>query len=168
MKIGCMNKNNNQVEYVYTSNRIKALPAPYGKEPYVQFEITEGTLLESYIWNGTQVVVDSGYIPPEPDYASLGAMAVKRAVEFGQELMIRFAGENVALGITQAGKTKEVADYLADVTRYLQTGSLYEVINEIDSLILAGIPSELSPYITQVRMEEFKSKVNNYLTQGQV
>lgn len=161
-----MNKNNNQVKYVYTSNRIKTLPAPYGKEPYVQFEIAEGVPLESYIWNGTQVVIDASYIAPEPDYAAIGAAVVKKAVDFGQDLMIKFAGENVALGITQAGKTKDVADYLADVTRYLQTGSLYEVMNEIDSLILAGIPIELSPFVTQSRMEEFKSKVSNYLAQG--
>jgi hypothetical protein len=88
---------------------------------------------------------------------------IKNAILFGTDLMEKFAAENVMMGITQAGKTKVVADYFADVIRYTQTGSLYEVINEVDRLINAGIPSELSPFVTEARLNDFKSKVITYL-----
>lgn len=91
-------------------------------------------------------------------------LIVKNAVDFGQELIIEFAGENVALGITQAGKTKQVADYLSDVTRYVQTGSLYEVISEIDRLISNGLSTDLEPYITLDRLNTFKQKIVDYLS----
>lgn len=85
------------------------------------------------------------------------------AKRFGDDLIITFATENILMGITQAGKTKAVSDYLADVTRYAQTGSLYEVVNEIDRLIALGIPSDLAPYVTTQRMTDFKQKVLGYL-----
>lgn len=89
---------------------------------------------------------------------------VNDSINFGQELLVDYAAENVALGITQAGKTKEVADYLSDLMRYAQTGSLYEVINEVDRLIAAGLPADLEPFITLNKMNEFKQKVIDYLT----
>jgi len=89
---------------------------------------------------------------------------VKAAIEFGNNLVVDFASENVLMGITQAGKTKEVADYLADLMRYAQTGSLYEVIAEIDRLIAAGLPTNLEPFITESRMNTFKQQVIDYLS----
>lgn len=89
---------------------------------------------------------------------------VKAAISFGQNLIVEFASENVLMGITQAGKTKLVADYLADVMRYAQSGSLYEVINEVDNKITNGIPQELSPFVTETRLLEFKQKVLDYLS----
>ena len=91
-------------------------------------------------------------------------IVVSNAIVFGQNLIVEFASENVLMGITQAGKTKDVADYLADLMRYAQTGSLYEVIAEVDRLIAAGLPANLEPFITQSRMESFKQKVVDYLT----
>jgi hypothetical protein len=77
--------------------------------------------------------------------------------------MVEFASENVMMGITQAGKTKEVANYLTDVARHIQTGSLYEVINEIDRLKIEGLPQDLSPFITETRLDRFKQKILDYL-----
>lgn len=91
-------------------------------------------------------------------------LRVKSAINFGQELILNFAAENVLMGITQAGKTKDVADYLADLTRYAQTGSLYEVINEIDRLQAAGLPVDLEPFITQTRLNNFKQQILDFLT----
>jgi hypothetical protein len=88
---------------------------------------------------------------------------VRNAINFGVDLIEVFATENILMGITQAGKTKAVSDYLSDVTRYAQTGSLYEVINEIDRLIALGIPLDLAPFVTVARMADFKQKVLNYL-----
>ena len=89
---------------------------------------------------------------------------VSNAIKFGQELIIDFASQNVLMGITQAGKTKDVADYLSNLMRYAQSGSLYEVINETNLLISQGLPSDLSPFITESRMNEFKQKVIDYLS----
>lgn len=89
---------------------------------------------------------------------------VSSAIEFGNSLIIDFASENVLMGITQAGKTKDVADYLADLMRYAQTGSLYEVINEVDRLIADGLPVDLEPFITEARMNTFRQQVVDYLS----
>lgn len=88
---------------------------------------------------------------------------IKKALEFGQQLLIEFAAQNVIMGITQQGKTKEVADYLEAVVRYLSTGSLYEVINEINRLQSLEIPPHLAPFITNQRLEEFKGKILSFL-----
>lgn len=89
---------------------------------------------------------------------------IRQALAFFDELMTEFAGENIALGITQAGKTKDVADYLADVLRYGQTGSLYEVIAECDRLINEGIPAGLSPFVTETRLNSVKALIVAYLS----
>jgi hypothetical protein len=88
---------------------------------------------------------------------------VSNAIAFGNDLIVRFAAENVLMGVTQAGKTKAVADYLVDVMRYAQTGSLYEVINEVSRLQSLGVPSGLSPFVTEQRLEQFKQKIITYL-----
>lgn len=88
---------------------------------------------------------------------------VRRAIEFFQESMIDFAGENVAMGITQAGLTKDVNDYLKNVALYGATGSLYEVVAEINTLISNGIPSEFSPFVTEDRMAVLRDRVLTYL-----
>lgn len=88
---------------------------------------------------------------------------IKNAVQFGQNLIIKFATENVLLGITQAGKTREVAMYLSSVQILLNGGSLYGALDEVDALINAGIPTELSPYVTEQRLLQYKDIIENYL-----
>jgi len=88
---------------------------------------------------------------------------ISNAMQFGNELMITFAAENVLMGITQLNKTKDVSDYLANVTRYIQTGSLHEVINEVNRLIANGLPEDLAPFITETRLLQFKQKILDYL-----
>lgn len=88
---------------------------------------------------------------------------VENAIAFFNEFMIRYAAENITLGITFYNKTKDVADYLKDVMRYGQSGSLYEVVNAIDTLIAAGVPVDLDPFITQTKLEDMKAEVNAYL-----
>ena len=90
---------------------------------------------------------------------------INSAITFANELMVKYAAQNVIMGITQANKTKDVADYLASVMRYAQSGSLYEVIAEIDRLIAAGIPANLDPFVNEARLLDFKAKVLEYLGQ---
>lgn len=167
MKIGVLNKLTNKTEYTYYYHRFKALGEPYNQSNYVQYEVID-PILEKYIWDEANqiVIVNPNYQTPTPNYTEIGKDRVRAAISYGLTLMIDFAGENVGMGITQAGKTKDVSDYLIDVTRYLQTGSMYEVMNEIDRLILAGIPVELSPFVTEARMNAFKAKIVAFLSGG--
>jgi hypothetical protein len=81
------------------------------------------------------------------------------AQNFGQGLKNSFASENIGMGITQAGKTKLVADLLRNVDYYLSSGSLYEAMFEIDRLVY---DSTFSPFITAARLLAFKNKIRRY------
>lgn len=86
------------------------------------------------------------------------------AMDFGKQLMVEFSAENVLLGITQAGKTKEVLVFLAEIKNAMDTGSLYTAMNEIDGLISNGLPQDLAPFITEQRLLGFKTKIQGYLS----
>lgn len=88
---------------------------------------------------------------------------VEKAIDFFNTMMVQYAAENITQGITYYGKTKDVADYLMNVMRYGQSGSLYEVVNEIDVLVAAGVPTDLSPFVTTTRLNQMKDEVNTYL-----
>lgn len=111
--------------------------------------------------NKTSAIL-SGYV--EGDVNQALQEIVRNAIDFFNGMMIKAAAENIAIGITQQGKTKEVADYLSDVMRYGQSGSLYEVINEIDSLIAATVPPSLSPFVNEERLLNFKQQILDYLS----
>lgn len=106
------------------------------------------------------VIENHNFLSPQQEVQII----VGNAISFGQQLIVEFASENVLMGITQAGKTRDVADYLSNLMRYAQSGSLYEVINEVDRLIAEGLPSSLEPFITETRMNSFKQKVVDYLS----
>lgn len=88
---------------------------------------------------------------------------VSASIDFFNKMMINCAAKNVLQGITQAGKTKEVADYFTEVIRYGQSGSLFEVINELDKKILEGVPIELSPFVTEEKLIYLKTQAANFL-----
>jgi hypothetical protein len=56
---------------------------------------------------------------------------ISPARQFGNEIIDRYAAENVLLGITQLGKTKEIRHKTKEITDCLKTGSLYDAIDEI-------------------------------------
>lgn len=101
--------------------------------------------------------------PDSYEITALYKAKIAEAMKFGHDLVIEFAAENILLGITQAGKTKAVADYLEDILRYVQSGSLYEVLHEIDRLMHEGLPAELAPFVTEARLLAFKNKILAYL-----
>lgn len=88
---------------------------------------------------------------------------IENAMTFGHDMMVEFATENVMMGITQAGKTRDVSTLLADVAVYLNTGSLYEVVAEIERIKANGISGDLAPFVTVARLDAFKLKITNYL-----
>lgn len=85
---------------------------------------------------------------------------VADAIAFGQKLLTEFAAENIALGITQAGKTKSVRMALADAQAALSTGSLYDAIAELKS-----IPEEVkdNTFLTDARLLSAINKIETYL-----
>jgi len=103
------------------------------------------------------------YTPPLENPLAPYEIIVQNAIEFFQEIMVTYAAENITMGITVLNKTKDVADYLQGVMRYGQSGSLYEVIHEIDTLKADGIPVELAPFVTDERLDAFKLKITNYI-----
>jgi len=99
----------------------------------------------------------------DPDPLSVVSVLIQNAKLFSTTLMNTFIQENVVMGITQAGKTKEVADFLQKLQFYLGSGSLYAARTEIINLVDGGIPENLSPFITEERMNDYKSKIEDYL-----
>lgn len=105
-----------------------------------------------------------GELTPTPDEQLVYVEnLVKNAIKFGQGLIINFAAKNVLEGITLAGKTREVATYLANIQVLLNSGSLYGAIDQINDLINEGVPSNLAPYVTEAKLEEYKALIEEYL-----
>lgn len=77
-----------------------------------------------------------------------------------------FIKENIMLGITQAGATREVADILKDIFYYLQAAPT-EAIVEIDRLLAKPISFRCSPkaqpFLSDARLTLFKTKIINGL-----
>jgi hypothetical protein len=86
--------------------------------------------------------------------------AVQGAMNFGQQLLVEFAVENVSMGITQDGMTKQVRQVMSEVMSAIQTGSLYDAIEEIDA-----IQNKDGKYITDERLAIYKQKIVDYLAQ---
>ena len=119
---------------------------------------TEGEqdTLISY-WDG---VTESQFSPTIRDVIQ---QRINDSSVFGRSLILDFMVENVELGITQADKTIPVADYLFNLQRYVESGSLYAAIAEIDRLLNAGVPSNLSPFVTVDRLNTYKAKINVFI-----
>lgn len=112
--------------------------------------------------NSHQAVYDAWYqstlpvVDPNAFYIEI----VNKAKAFSESMIIDAAAENIRLGITQAGKTKLIADTLKDLVYYLQSGSLYEAMIAIDTVV---VTPEMSPFITSSRLLVFKNKIRAYL-----
>ena len=80
---------------------------------------------------------------------------VNKAIYGANEIIKQFATENIMMGITQAGKTKLIADSMSSVMYYCQTGSLYEVLTALNAIT---ITQEMSPFLTEARKIEYIAK----------
>jgi hypothetical protein len=111
------------------------------------------------IYSGALVQLSA--IVPQPQPAQeMVEDSIRSAIEFGKDLVITFAAENVLLGITQAGMTNAVRGATAGAVSALQTGSLYDAIAEV-----RAIPAESkdATFITDPRMLGFINKIEEYL-----
>lgn len=91
--------------------------------------------------------------------------AIANAQQFASNLMQQFAAENVLLGITQAGKTGAVLDYLSDLLNCMVTGSLFQAIIVCDTIIndTSNTKTNTSPFVTNARITAYKNKIQDYL-----
>ena len=131
-----------------------------------KYDENKATIQQVDTFNLIEILRTTGgyevYTPPLEDPLSPYKDLINEAINYFKSMQVEFAAENITLGITQSGKTKEVSDYLKNVLRYGQTGSLYEVIGEIDLLIQSEIPADLQPFVTVDRLNAFKVKVSDF------
>lgn len=96
------------------------------------------------------------YFPiPQQQYNMCLAIVVKAQTTWAA-MVQQFAAENIAMGITQAGKTGLIGLALQEVNTYGATGSLwqaYEALNRIQ------ITSEMSPFLTANRVQWMRNQM---------
>jgi len=89
-------------------------------------------------------------------YIIIGATKVAKARVAFDDLLNKFAGENVVAGVTAAGKTKILSDAFSEVARYGSQGSLWEAYVAIEKI---KITPEMAPYFTETRKQEMKNQI---------
>lgn len=91
--------------------------------------------------------------------------AIQAAIIFGQQIMVQYSAQNVAAGITQAGQTEAVASYLSQMITYLNTGSLYAAITQINVYIAdtSSTKQGLSPFVTNDILYTYLNLIQAYL-----
>jgi len=94
------------------------------REDYCTYVSTHQSTYDTWFANSIQV---------ENSIKAVQTM-IGQAREFGTKVILEYAAENVLLGITQAGKTKQVQDALIKVVFALLTGSLYLACTEIKAI----------------------------------
>lgn len=94
------------------------------------------------------------------DMEAIVKAKVNKAINGSNEIIKQFATENILMGITQAGKTKLIADTMSSVMYYCQTGSLYEVLTALNAI---NITPEMSPFLTTARRDEYITKFTSLL-----
>jgi hypothetical protein len=171
MKIAIVNRNTLGIESTYedVAPAQQKYGGPWGSsEMYVHLEIPEGfdtrclevIDTEGVLSIGENQTVKNNYVLPDAIAATENAIANARA--FGSKLINEFAAENLRLGITAAGKTKSVRQAMSQITDALNTGSLYDAIDEAR---LIPAPSKDATFITDVRLLAFINKIEAYLNQ---
>lgn len=98
--------------------------------------------------------------PPSVNANKQTQLVVSNAISFGNKLVVEFASENILMGITQDGMTKIVRQNMTEVISALQTGSLYDAINEARNI---PIERKDAKYITNERLLQFINKIESYL-----
>jgi hypothetical protein len=86
-----------------------------------------------------------------------GCLAVVKAAQAEWVGMVQqFAAENIAMGITQAGKTLLIGNALQVVNTYGASGSLWEAYNALSQVV---ITPEMAPFLTQERIDWMKNQM---------
>jgi hypothetical protein len=99
---------------------------------------------------------------PSPQYFQ---NIVAQAVAFGNSIIIQSAARNVSAGITQAGQTLAMMTYCSQLMMCLSTGSLYEAIAELNTMIAdtSTDKTNLSPFLTNDLLYATMNSIQTYL-----
>lgn len=103
------------------------------------------------------------YKPAPPTFREIVDAKKADAERFGKELIELFKFKNIEKGITQAGKTKVVSDYCHWLNHYLEQGSLYAAIEQIDIYLAQPDRGEAAAFVTDERLNYYKSRLQTYL-----
>lgn len=117
---------------------------------------SDSTALSAY-WDA---VTPSTFAPTMEEIVQL---KISTAIQFGNKVIVDASTANVLQGITQAGKTKEVSDFLRSLGRYLREGSLYAALVEIDALISQGVPEDIQTWVSADKLNGAKLKIQTFL-----
>lgn len=128
---------------------------------YVVFKASPTQIEQDELNNFWNTVTPQQFSPTLRDIIS---QKINDASVFGRTVILDFAVENVQMGITQANKTRDVSNYCANVQRYLESGSIYAAVAEIDELTAAGVPANLAPFITADRLAIYKARLETWLS----
>lgn len=124
-------------------------------------DMPEGTSEE--VW--AEKLSHYSYTPPAQTTTDLINWKVADAVRFGAETIALFKRKNIESGITQADKTKVVSDYCHWLNHYLEQGSLYAALEQIN-LYLIDTDSgrgDAGQFVTDVRLNYYKQRIQTYL-----
>lgn len=119
-------------------------------------DLNEGPVKEAYI-DEAKAALKQAQEQADKQQEALKSI-VKKARQFGQDLMDEFATENILLGITQEGKTEEVLTKMSSIILSLQSGSLYVAIDQIKKF-----QGKDEKYLTDPRLLAFLNKIENYV-----
>jgi hypothetical protein len=92
---------------------------------------------------------------PDEEY-NICLAIVEAAQEAWSNIVITIAAENLAMGITQSGKTQLIADTVNQVMIYGSSGSLWLAYNELSKIV---VTPEMAPYITAARIEWVRNQL---------
>ncbi len=92
---------------------------------------------------------------PQTEYNEY-AEVVELALNYWQQMVVTFAAENIAMGITQQGKTQLIASALQEVLTYGSSGSLWQAYAALSNV---QITPEMSPFLTTARIEWMRNSM---------
>jgi len=92
---------------------------------------------------------------PDPTYGRC-VQVMNNALNAWHNIVVTVGAENIALGITQSGKTKLIADTLFPVMMYGNSGSLWEAYNALSQIT---VTKEMEPFITEDRIAWMKNQL---------
>jgi hypothetical protein len=99
----------------------------------------------------------SPYFPQIPTPVYQRCLQISINADTAWTTLVRIIrAENIALGITNSGKTKLIADTLFPVMVYGSSGSLWEAYNALEQIV---VTPEMSPFITKDRLEWMKNQL---------
>ena len=90
---------------------------------------------------------------PQPAYNK--CLAIVQAAQSAWTGMVQqFAAENIAMGITQAGKTQLISDALQEVMVYGSMGSLWQAYAALSNV---KVTPEMAPFLTEARIDYMRN-----------